>query len=237
VAIASALVTSIGIIPEIAVYFEFFSYSSDITWAPVIVCFVLDTTVGSTVQVALETIFGVSVPIMIFWIGDRLFEGTAATVMYIIFTTFMIAFLPFGKQLRRWAMAYTLSFFAAKFNGTEQTATYGIVGLQLLTIACVAITVCLILSVAPYPRSARVAAQDNLTALSETFVELMNPLSDAFCEPLKHGYYRKKLTRRTQNAFVQITAVERYLAEAWYEAASYSSRISCAAACAHSTSS
>jgi hypothetical protein len=176
---------------------------------------------GATVQSGQLTVLGVAIPVLLFWIGERNFDGSIAIVLWTLFATFMLAFLPFGDQFRRWAIAYTITFFWRKLRGDEMTRINGVAGLEMLTIAALAVSVCLLLSVIPFPRTARSAARDQLTDLSDSFVELLEPLSDAFCEPLKNGHFRKKVTSRTQNTFERLRHIEKHLADAWYEPACF----------------
>jgi hypothetical protein len=166
-------------------------------------------------------ISGVAIPVLLFWIGERLFDGMVALIIWVLFTTFLLAYFPFGDQLKRWAIAFTIVFFWNLINGYAMPRINGVAGLEMLTIATLAVIVCLLLSVIPYPRMARSAARVELTSLTDAFVELLEPLSDAFCEPLKNGHFRKKVTSRTQHTFERLTKIERHLADAWYEPACF----------------
>jgi hypothetical protein len=176
---------------------------------------------GATVTVALETIVGTAIPVLLFWMGERLFEGNVQLILWTMFTTFLLAFFPCGDELRRWAVSTTITMFWTKLKGDEMYRVDGVAGLEMLTIASLAVAVCLVLSVVPFPRMARSEARVELTALSDSFVELLEPLSGAFCDPLKNGHFRKKVTSRTQRTFEKLTLIERHLADAWYEPACY----------------
>jgi hypothetical protein len=217
VAIGAALMTAIGVFPEIQAIFEFAYLSRDIYWGPLLVCFTLESTMGATVQVAFETVMGVALAVLMLWLGERLFEGTVALVLFTLFATFMLVLIPLADQCMRWAIAYTVTFFWRNIRGDEVQRINGIAGLEMLTIATLAVCVCLVLSVFPFPRMARSVAVDELTALSDTFVELLEPLSDAFCKPMKNGHFRKKVTNRTQRTFDRLNQIEQHLADAWFE--------------------
>jgi hypothetical protein len=217
VAIGAALMTAVGVFPEIRSLFDFAYLSRDIAWGPVVVCFTLASTMGQTVQVGYQTILGVSLPCLLLWIGERLVTGTLGYVLFTLFSTFMLAFLPVGDQLKRWSIAYTIVFFWIKIRGDDMYRVNGVAGLQSVTIATLAVFVCLLLSVVPFPRMARSAARVELSSLTDAFVELLEPLSDAFCDPLRNGHLRKKVTRSTQRTFDNLAGIEQHLADAWYE--------------------
>jgi hypothetical protein len=213
--------TAIGVFPEIQSLFEFAYLSRDIAWGPVVVAITLRSTMGETIFIGLETIAGTAIPVLLFWIGERQFDGTVSLVIWTLFTTFLFAFFPCGDELRRWSVSNTITMIWMKLSGASMVRINGVAGLEMLTIATLAVLVCVFLSVVPFPRTARSAARDELTSLSESFVELLDPLSGAFCDPLKNGHFRKKVTSRTQRTFERLTHIEQHLADAWYEPACF----------------